>query len=235
MNHNARVQPYVVLALLVSLFIPANVGAFAIFDFQFGNHIDTHQETFLFVKNNEPLLIRGNFYIFFAGGFDPVSGLPIARHPGSPGEECGVDVTCEVGWKIKAVPGEAKFLFHSGINGNDHPVWLVNRRQIPQPGGYTHFHWITSDSSDPRVTSVPPELPPFVPPECEAEMAGELEPDAVDVVCPGWFMQITAVQSFAFKHGNETVPVRFGRDNATHLNLLTNYAEIPESDITPTR
>jgi len=217
--------------------IPAHASAFILFDFQFGNHIDTHQDTFLIVKNNEPKLIRGNFYIIFTGDFDPVSGLPIARHPRGAAheEECGVDLTCDVGWKIKALPGEAKFLFHSGINGNDHPVWLVNRKQIPQPGSFTHFHWITSASTDTRVTEADPDEPPIIPAACDVEKAGELEPDAVDVVCPGWFMQITAVQSFAFKHGNEIVPVRFGRDNATHLNLLTNYAEIPESDLTPTR
>jgi hypothetical protein len=46
-------------------------------------------------------------------------------------------------------------------------------------------------------------------------------------------MQISAVDSFAFRHGNEIVPVRPGKDNATHLNLVTNYTEVPT--ITPTR
>ena len=136
-----------------------------------------------------------------------------------------MNVDCEVGWKIKALPGEATFLFHSGVNGNDHPVWLVNRVQIPQPGSYTHFHWITSLSNDPRA--------PDVPLECESNNAAGLEGMAEDVICPGWFMQISAVRTFAFKHGNEIVPVTPGRENATHLNLITNYAEV--SDITPTR
>jgi hypothetical protein len=46
-------------------------------------------------------------------------------------------------------------------------------------------------------------------------------------------MQITAIRSFAFQHGNEIVPVERGRDNATHLNLLTNYEAVP--GITKTR
>jgi hypothetical protein len=46
-------------------------------------------------------------------------------------------------------------------------------------------------------------------------------------------MQIRAIQSFAFQHGNEIVPVVNGEDNATHLNLLTNYADVPA--ITGTR
>ena len=103
---------------------------------------------------------------------------------------------------------------------------MVNRVQIPQPGSYTHFHWITSTSNDPRSSEVPQE--------CEAQSAGALEANgAANMVCPGWFMQITAEESFAFQHGNEIVPVMPGKDNATHLNLLTNYAVVP--NITGTR
>ena len=195
--------------------------------FEFGNHIDTHQFTKLKVKNGEPKKLKGDFLIIFTGATDPASGLPVARHPrgAAQNEECSVDVDCEVGWDIKAVPGEAKFLFHSGVNGNDHPVWLINRVQIPQPRSFTHFHWITSTSNDPRSGEVPVE--------CEAQNASDLEGVAEDVVCPGWFMQITAVQSFAFDHGGEIVPVTRGKDNATHLNLSTNYAVV--QGITPTR
>ena len=56
---------------------------------------------------------------------------------------------------------------------------------------------------------------------------------AEDMVCPGWFLEIRAVKSFAFQHGGELVPVHPRIDNATHLNLLTNYAVVPE--ITPIR
>ena len=72
-----------------------------------------------------------------------------------------------------------------------------------------------------------------MPDQCDVQSAGALEGNAENITCPGWFMQITAVQSFAFQHGNEIVPVMRGEDNATHLNLLTNYAEV--SGITPTR
>ena len=195
--------------------------------FVFGNHIDSHQSTYLVTKNGVPVSLIGSLYIFFTGETDPASHLPIARHPrgASQNETCGVDVNCVTGWLINAVPGAGKFLFHTGVNGEDHPVWLVNRTQIPQPGDYTHFHWITSSSIDPRA--------PAVPAECNAQDAGDLEGVAEDVVCPGWFLQITAVRAFAFQHDNEIIPVRLGRDNATHLNLLTNYAEVP--GITSTR
>ena len=219
-------------------------------DFLFGNHIDTHLETKL--RNNGEL--RGRFFIIFTGETDESSGLPIARHPRGAmhDEDCAVDdIDCVVGWRVRAKPGEAKFLLHSGVNGDDHPVWAVDRVNIPQPGSFTHFHWIGADSTDPRAEAVPSE--------CDVEMAGQLEGvvaegtltlddgfeaiqwenasvhiggGAEDLVCPGWFLQIVAVRSFAFRHGGELIPLRPGVDNASHLNLLTNYALVP--GITPT-
>lgn len=215
-------------------------------DFLFGNHIDTHQETKLKLdKNNQPESLSGFLYIIFTDDSpDPVSGLPIARHPrgANEGEACGVDVDCVKGWDIYGVPargvapGEdiagAKFLYHSGVNGNDHAVWMVDRVDIPQPGSFTHFHWINQDSSDPRRESVPDP--------CNVESASQLEQivppaevSAVNVVCPGWFLEIDARIPFAFKHGNETIPVWPEEDNSTHLNLVTNFPE--DLGITPTR
>ena len=199
------------------------------FDFLFGNHIDTHQETKLkFNMDGSMRGLKGRLYIIYTGDTDPVSGLVIARHPrgSSHNEVCGVDLECSVGWTIEALPGEAKFLFHKGANGNDHPVWLLNRVNIPQPGSYTHFHWITTTSTDPRAATVP-EV-------CDQNNAGMLETaGAANTVCPGWFLQIHAVEDFAFQHGGEKIPVQSGIDNATHLNLLTNYAAVEE--ITSTR
>ena len=215
------------------------------FDFLFDNHFDTHQQT----KLGSDGELSGALFIIFTGDTDPVSGLPIAKHP----EDCASDVDCVIGWKLRAKPGEAKFLFHSGVNGDDHPVWAVNRVDIPQPGSFTHFHWIGLLSTDSRAEQVPVA--------CDVEMAGQLEGDvaegtlvllnpettadrwedvkvhlggrAEDMVCPGWFLEIRAVKSFAFQHGGELVPVHPRIDNATHLNLLTNYAVVPE--ITPSR
>jgi len=223
--------------LAVFIFNPWSVTAFADdfhnarSNFLFGNHIDTHQKTRLKKKSGNPFRLSGFFFIKFTGEIDSDSELPIAVHPS--GSECedeedreedGVD--CVVGWLINAVPGEAKFLYHTGVNGDDHPVWMVNRVDIRQPGSFTHFHWISKDSNDPRS-------PAEIPGECDVEMAGQLAPDAENVVCPGWFLQIKAVEKFAFRHGGEVIPVRPGIDNATHLNLVTNYAEV--SGITDTR
>jgi hypothetical protein len=180
-------------------------------DYLFGNNFDSHQETKLKLdKNGNPASLSGFFYIKFTG--EMFDGLPVAEHPS--GNDC-VDglVECVVGWTLQAVPTEATFVFHEGIK-DDHPVWLVDRTQIPQPGSFTHFHWIGSDSTDPRILEVPPA--------CDVNGASALEPAAVGVTCPGWFVEIRAVRKFAFDHGDETVPVRPGLDNATHLNLLTN-------------
>lgn len=199
------------------------------FSFLFGNHIDTHQETKLKLDNDGNVKnLKGRFYIIFTGDFND-DGIPIARHPrgASHNEVCGVDpIDCIVGWTIKALPAEAKFLYHAGVNGDDHPVWLVNRVDIPQPGSNTHFHWITTTSTDPRAGSVPAV--------CDQNNAGQLESaGAANSVCPGWYLQIHAVQEFAFEHGGEKILVTPGKDNATHLNLVTNYADVP--GITATR
>lgn len=218
------------------------------FDFLFGNHIDTHQQTRLKVNKHtdEPKSLFGKFYVIFTGGTDPESGLPIARHPrgAANNEVCGVDVDCVVGWKMRGLPGAAKFVSHLGVNGDDHPVWLVNRAEellapeprmvIPQPGSFTHFHWITTSSSDPRKGTVSAA--------CDKSNAGKLEsadgannPTAVNEVCQGWFLEIKAVRKFAFKHGGEIIPVRPGIDNRSHLNIVTNYENSTVKPITTTR
>lgn len=200
------------------------------FDFLFENHIDTHQENNLKTNKNtgDPVSLFGKFYIIFTGETDLASGLPVARHPrglASDGsdERCGITVDCVTGWEMRGIPGAAKFVSHSGVNGDDHPLWLVNRAEeagapgmvIPQPGSFTHFHWITSTSTDPRADSVPSE--------CDKENAGELQESAVDMVCQGWFLEIKAVRAFAFEHGGEVIPIRPGIDNRSHLNVLTNF------------
>ena len=214
--------------------------------FLFGNHIDTHQQSRL--RRNGDL--SGVLYVDFTGEIDAASGLPVARHPRGEmhGEVCGVDVDCFVGWKLRGRAGEARFLFHGGVNGDDHPVWLVGRKAIPQPGSFTHFHWITSDGTEALTDGVE------IPAACDVAMAGALEGTvaegmltlddgatihswdqesvhvgggAENVTCPGWFLQLKAVDSFAFRHGGETLAVTPGADNKTHLNLLTNYALVP--------
>ena len=232
------------------------------YNFLFGNNMDTHQQLKLKTySGGNPKLLKGSFYVIFTDdqgvslGIDSISGLPIARHPRGlvlqddgitikHDEECGVStkIVCEVGWRMRGLPGAAKFISHEGVNGDDHPIWMVNRAEeanapelgmvIPQPGSYTHAHWITQNSTDSRASSV---LDP-----CNKDKAGQLEtkePTAVNEICQGWFLQIRAVKNFAFKHGGEVIPVRKGIDNRSHLNIVTNYRSPPfkEIEITSTR
>jgi hypothetical protein len=227
-KHNFQISSLIFAFLVVGILgAPLHAGDFHSppRDFRFGNHIDTHQETKLVTSGNAPVRLSGFLYIIYTGEIDGESGLPLARHPrgaGEHNEECGVDVDCVAGWLINGVPISAKFLYHSGVNGHDHPVWMVNRVDIIQPGSYTHFHWITASSNDPRARSV---IPP-----CDKNNAGQLETQALTAVneyCDGWFLELRATKNFAFEHGGEIIPVRTGIDNATHLNLVTNYEEIP--------
>lgn len=212
------------------------------FDFRFGNHIDEHQESAL-VKGKKQLV--GSLYITFTDkDGNPIGtqdGLPIARHPrANMGEICGQTVDCVVGWKFTGTlgpgpesaavlnRGEARYLFHTGVNGDDHPVWLTNRANIPQPGpGSSHYHWITNNptvrpaTTDPRIGGINPL--------CDVDDAAMLTPNTI---CLGWYLQLHAVRKFAFQHGGETIPVVPGTDNATHLNVVTNFPALPGIDAT---
>ena len=212
------------------------------YDFEFGNHLDTHIQLRLKTKKGQPKSLRGALYIIFTGDTDMASGLPIARHPRGDmhDETCGIDaIICVAAWKMSGRPGAAKFLYHSGVNGDDHPVWMVNRAEeelapapgmvIPQPGYYSHFHWISEGSTDPREV--------YVSPACNKINAGALDdsPSAVDMICEGWFLQIKATQSFAFQHGGETILIRKGSDIRSHLNIVTNFENTTVPEITFTR
>ena len=51
------------------------------YDFLFGNHIDTHIQLKMKLKKGEPKSLKGSLYIYYTGGIDEASGLPLARHP----------------------------------------------------------------------------------------------------------------------------------------------------------
>jgi hypothetical protein len=114
---------------------------------------------------------------------------------------------CTAGWTLSGQPRTAAFLYH--VDG-DHPVFLVNRLDIPEPGAFAHFHWLL--------------------------YAGSLPPVGVSV--PGYLLQLTAVDTFCFIHDmaeaaaarksktcreNGGVTVNPGIDIATHLNIVTSH------------
>ena len=99
------------------------------FPFLFGNDIDTHQQTQL--KRDGSL--SGYFYIHFTG-IVTKDGYPVATHI-----DCNTRL-CTVGWTLDGEPGTATFLYQVD---DDHPVFLVSRVDMPEPGAYAHFHWLS--------------------------------------------------------------------------------------------
>lgn len=108
------------------------------YDFQFGNDIDSHQQTRLERDGS----LFGFFYIKVTGDFT-YDGYPVATHA-----NCKAMPSCTVGWILRGNPGSATFLYHEMA---DHEVWLVKRADIPQPGAYAHFHWLGGGHPVPGV------------------------------------------------------------------------------------
>ena len=210
------------------------------YTFLFGNHIDTHQETRLRRNGN----LSGYFYIYWTEEFTD-DGEPIAEHCTEPAHYAA---GCFPGWTIKAKPCikevnacRAMYLYHY----HDHPVWMIGPRvdnsgglrgtrgMIPQPGSYTHMHWLTEGTVHNGVF-LPSSLEAveklfgvdiYVPPECNVDAASAL---TSGIECPGYYLQIKAVEKFVFRHGGELIPVSKGIDNRTHVNILTSYRSLPE-------
>ena len=129
-----------------------------------------------------------------------------------------------------------------------------NRTVLPQPFGTGHYHWLTEgttadgvdfpSSLNPSYPAVlPVDLAPGVidspleqtlgvaidvPDDCNVPMAGALAPPGV--VCPGYFLQIKAIETFSFHHGGEWMPVRPGIDIETHHNILSSYQAVVLTD-----
>ena len=197
------VLPICFLILLTALFFTiteAEAGGYPWkdhakpYDFKFGNHIDTHQQTK--IKNNGELF--GFLYITFIEDIDGMpeekDGIPVAEH-------CDNDTTadeCEVGWIIrgKFIEGDNRptFVYHE----EDHPTWLVvSRNDIPQPGSFSHFHWLGSPDGG----------------------GGFTQGDMRD----GYFIELQAVDLFYFRHNNEDLLVMPGIDISTHVNIVGSF------------
>jgi hypothetical protein len=225
------------------------------YSFLFGNHIDTHQQTRL--KDSGEL--AGFLYIVFEdrdedGVIDTTEdGLRIAGHCTRPEDYAA----CEMGWQLRAKPCieevngcEAMYLYHQ----HDHPVWLIgprlremhnetflggSRLPIPQPGFPGHLHWLSEESEHEgshgsmMLPGSIEELEALfgvdieVPGECNVSMASALTPGAI---CPAYFLELRAIDTFAFRHGGELIPVRPGIDLRTHHNFVTSYVAIESED-----
>jgi hypothetical protein len=162
------------------------------FSFVFGNEIDTHQQTRLTRDGS----LFGFFYIRFTG-LRTKDHYPVATHV-----DCNARPDCTVGWSLNGKPVSATFLYQTM---EEHPVFLVNRADIAQPGSPSHFHWLGAVMPMPRQT------------------------------LDGFLLQLTAVDRFCFIHHgagaataaatcrqNGGINVDPGVDIATHLNIVTS-------------
>lgn len=163
------------------------------FSFVFRNDIDSHQQT----RQERDGSLNGYLYIRYTGVVTK-DNFPVATHADC--NAAGAD--CSVGWTIKGKPSSAKLVRQPM---HDHPVFLLARSDIPQPGSYAHFHW--------TGVSVP------------------MPYQSAD----GFLLELTSVNSFCFVHHgsegaisakscreNEGIKVERGVDVATHLNIVTN-------------
>jgi hypothetical protein len=162
------------------------------FAFKFGNDIDTHQET-RFEPDGD---LTGFFYVRFTG-IVTKDGYRVATHM-----DCGAEAGCTVGWLLSGKPIRATFLY---AEMHDHPVFLVNRADLPQPGAFSHFHWLNG-MPDPDQTA-----PGYV-----------LELGAVDTFC---FIHHEADAATGDKtcRDNGGIQVRPFWDTASHLNIVTSH------------
>jgi hypothetical protein len=162
------------------------------YNFLFANDIDTHQQT----RRTSSGDLFGFFYVKFTGDVTS-DGYRVASHV-----DCNTTPGCTVGWKLNGKLAEATFLYHVMP---DHPVWLVNRPDIPQPGAYAHFHWFGDEHPVPN----------------EMKDGYLLELQAVDSFC--FVHDAASVSTGATCQDNGGVPVTHGLDIATHVNIVTSY------------
>lgn len=163
--------------------------------FLFDNPFDMHQQSYI----SEAGSLEGFLYIHFTG-VTTADGLHVASHA-----DCNAQ-DCSVGWKIAGEPREASFAYHVMP---DHPVFLIDRSEIPQPGAYSHFHRSG--------------------PDMESSGAGYvLELFAVQSFC---FIHEDAMCADPEQscRQNGGVPVSVGFDTATHLNIVSSLP--PESAV----
>lgn len=164
----------------------------AAFPFRFGNEFDTHQQS---RELNDGSLL-GFLYLRFTETVTK-DGYPVATHA-----DCALVTDCVVGWTLRGKPARATFLYQPM---HDHPVFVVGRARIPQPGAYVHFHWTGAVMLAPQQ------------------------------VFDGYLLQLTAVRRFCFvHHGAESVTaqdvcsavggvaIAAGTDAASHINILAS-------------
>ena len=122
-----------VLSLVTSAAVAADLYPWrnhaAPFSFLFSNEIDSHQQT----RQARDGSLFGFFYVRFTGVVTR-DKYQVATHV-----DCNAFPDCTVGWTLDGKSATGTYLYQIA---QDHPVFLVVRPDIPQPGAHAHFHWL---------------------------------------------------------------------------------------------
>jgi hypothetical protein len=167
------------------------------FPFRFGNDLDTHALTRVTKDGN----LFGLLYIQFTGTTTK-DGYRVASHA-----DCSTS-RCTVGWTLNGKSLTATLLSDAM---DDHPLFTVNRGDIPEPGAFVHFHWLGA-----------------LPAEGQQANGYVLELVAVDRFC---FIHHDAANATSAKTCRDDggVKVEIGVDVASHLNIVPATSMAPIS------
>lgn len=170
------------------------------YDFLFGNHFDTHQQT----KKSGSQRLNGFFYITAKGD---KNGIPVADHGNCDENPEG----CTVGWTLHGIEMEAELL----QKGMGHPQWYISSEKMPKQRGYTHFHWVKKKDHNEGN-------------EGHQSSAGNSDDSSdthssgleVGATYEGYLLKLTASETFYFEHHGSFL-VTPGIDFETHANVYT--------------
>lgn len=163
------------------------------YDFLFGNHFDTHQQTKQSSRNN----LNGFFYITINGEKD---GIPVANHGNCDQNPDG----CTVGWTLHGIKMEAELL----QTGMGHPQWYISSDKMPRQQGYTHFHWIKKKNHGNGAG------------HHGSNSGGHQGGLEIGATYEGYLLKLTARETFYFDHHGMFF-VTPGIDYETHANVQT--------------
>lgn len=157
-------------------------------NFRFGNEVDAHQQSHAGPGGN----LVGFLYIQFTGTVTS-DGYRVASHG-----DCKSG-RCTVGWTFSGKALDAKLIAEPM---QDHPLFFVARSEIPEPGAFSHFHWLGQMPAMGSSTS-----------------GYALQLVAVDRFC---FLHHDATAAVNNKscHDNLGVKIEPGIDVASHLNIV---------------
>lgn len=146
------------------------------FNYLFGNAFDNYQETQL----NTDGTLTGFLYVTFTGQTTS-DGYPVAIHNNCP----FLGSQCQAGWTISGRPGQASYGTEAMLSRD--LIWQTRSGDIPQPGSFSLF----------QMTGLPATTEMTCP--CMESMLTPTQPGQTSARTPGYYLQITASQSFCFR------------------------------------